>query len=137
MINLEKGQRISMDSSLTLVGACDRNERKVKFSSFGPTSDGRTKPDLMALGLFPTIATENGTIKNASGGTSFACPLISGCCATLWEEFPDSTAQTIKRALMQTASRAKKPNNKYGYGATPCLSKRITIIHTVNSNRMN
>lgn len=111
------------DSVIT-VGACDRNEKKVKFSSFGPTSDGRTKPDLMALGLFPTIVTDNGTIKNASGGTSFACPLISGCCATLWEEFPDSTAQTIKRALMQTASRAKKPNNKYGYGIPNVLAAR-------------
>lgn len=111
------------DSVIT-VGACDRYEKKVDFSSFGPTSDGRTKPDLMALGLFPTIVTDNGTIKNASGGTSFACPLISGCCATLWEEFPDSTAQTIKRVLMQTASRAKKPNNKSGYGVPNVLAAR-------------
>lgn len=104
------------DSVLT-VGACKYNGKKTKFSSFGPTSDGRIKPDVMALGLFPTIVVANGEIKNASGGTSFSCPLVAGCCATLWEEFPDSSAQAIKRLMMRSGDRYDKPNNKYGHGA--------------------
>lgn len=108
--------------SVLTVGACNRKNKKVKFSSFGPTADGRTKPDVMALGLYPTIVTPNGKIANTSGGTSFACPLIAGCCATLWEEFPDSSAQTIKQTVMRSATRWEKPNNKYGQG-TPNISK--------------
>ncbi len=103
------------DSVLT-VGACKLNGKKTKFSSFGPTSDGRIKPDVMALGLYPTIVTANGTIKNSSGGTSFSCPLIAGCCATLWQEFPDSSAQAIKRVFMRSGDRYAKPNVKYGNG---------------------
>ena len=109
------------DSVLT-VGACKYNDKKTKFSSFGPTSDGRIKPDVMALGLFPTIVVANGEIKNASGGTSFSCPLVAGCCATLWEEFPDSSAQAIKRLIIRSGNRYNKPNNKYGHG-TPSITK--------------
>lgn len=102
--------------SIITVGACDYNQKKVNFSSFGPTYDKRIKPDVMALGLYPTIVTANGTIRNTSGGTSFSCPLMAGACATLWSEFPDSSAQTIKKAILKCADRSDKPNNKYGYG---------------------
>lgn len=102
--------------SIITVGACDYNQKKVNFSSFGPTYDKRIKPDVMALGLYPAIVTANGTIRNTSGGTSFSCPLMAGACATLWSEFPDSSAQTIKKFILKCADRSDKPNNKYGYG---------------------
>ncbi|MCQ2608079.1 MAG: S8 family serine peptidase [Bacteroidales bacterium] len=102
--------------SIITVGACDYKQKKTAFSSFGPTSDKRIKPDVMALGLYPAIVTANGTVRNASGGTSFSCPLMAGACATLWSEFPDSSAQTIKKYILQFADRSNKPNNKYGYG---------------------
>ncbi len=102
--------------SIITVGACNYNQKKTAFSSFGPTSDKRIKPDVMALGLYPAIVTANGTVRNASGGTSFSCPLMAGACATLWSEFPDSSAQTIKKFILKCADRSNKPNNKYGYG---------------------
>lgn len=102
--------------SIITVGACKYNGKKTSFSSIGPTADGRIKPDVMALGLYPTIVTANGEIKNASGGTSFSCPLIAGCCATLWNEFPDSSAQEIKRIIIRSSDRYAKPNTKYGNG---------------------
>ncbi|MCQ2606755.1 MAG: S8 family serine peptidase [Bacteroidales bacterium] len=102
--------------SIITVGACNYSQKKVAFSSFGPTYDKRIKPDVMALGLYPAIVTANGTIRNTSGGTSFSCPLMAGACATLWSEFPDSSAQTIKKFILKCADRSNKPNNKYGYG---------------------
>lgn len=111
------------DSVLT-VGACKHNGKKTSFSSIGPTSDGRIKPDVMALGLFPTIVTATGEIKNSSGGTSFSCPLVAGCCATLWSEFPDSSAQAIKRLIIRSADRYPKANNKYGYGVPDVTKAR-------------
>lgn len=110
--------------SIITVGACKYNGKKTKFSSFGPTSNGKIKPDVMALGLYPTIVTPNGTIKNTSGGTSFSCPLTAGCCATLWEEFPDSSAQAIKKVIMRSGDRYDKPNNKYGYGVVNVAKAR-------------
>lgn len=111
------------DSVLT-VGACNRKNKKTRFSSFGPTSDNRIKPDVMSLGLYPTIVTSNGSIRNSSGGTSFSCPLVAGCSAILWQEFPDSSAQTIREALIRSGDRYAKPNNKYGYGTVSVLRAR-------------
>ena len=115
------------DSVLT-VGACKINGKKTKFSSIGPTSDGRIKPDVMALGLYPTIVTANGVVKNTSGGTSFSCPLIAGSCATLWQEFPDSSSQAIKKAVIRSGDRYFKPNAKYGNGI-PNIQKARAYLY--------
>jgi len=117
------------DSVIT-VGACKYNNKRVKFSSKGPTSDGRIKPDVMALGLYPTIVTPNGSVRNTSGGTSFSCPLVAGCCATLWEEFPDSSAQAIKNAISFGCDRHEKPNNKYGNGTVNVAKARFYFYAT-------
>ncbi len=115
--------------SIITVGACKVNKKRTKFSSLGPTSDGRIKPDVMALGLFPTIVTATGKIANTSGGTSFSCPLVAGCCATLWQEFPDSSAQAIKKALIRSGDRYFKPNAKYGHGI-PNINKVRAYFYT-------
>ncbi len=117
------------DSVIT-VGACKYNNKRVNFSSKGPTSDGRIKPDVMALGLYPTIVTPNGNVRNTSGGTSFSCPLVAGCCATLWEEFPDSSAQAIKAAILFGCDRHEKPNNKYGNGTVNVAKSRFYFYAT-------
>lgn len=116
--------------SIITVGACKRNNKRVKFSSKGPTFDGRVKPDIMALGLYPTIVTPTGKVRNASGGTSFSCPLLAGCCATLWEEFPDSSAQAIKTAILKSGDRYKKPNYKYGNGTANIAKARFYFYAT-------
>ncbi len=125
--------------SIITVGAIKRNKKKTNFSSIGPTSNGKIKPDVVALGLYPTIVIANGDIKNASGGTSFSCPLVAGCCATLWEEFPDSSAQAIKKILLRSSDNYDKPNCKYGYGepniakaCAYCYAKELYDILAIN-----
>lgn len=84
-------------------------------SSRGPSSDGRIKPDLAALGSGVTVIQDNGAIGTASG-TSLAAPLITSLIAGVWQKFPEFSAKEIVAALKKTASRSGNPDNTVGYG---------------------
>ncbi|ESU22704.1 serine endopeptidase [Flavobacterium enshiense DK69] len=97
------------------VGAVNSEEVKTGFSSIGPTFDGRIKPDLMAMGINVTVATENGTIASAAG-TSFAGPILAGAVTSFWSAFPSKSNAEIIRLVKASADRYTNPNNNYGYG---------------------
>ena len=84
-------------------------------SSRGPSSDGRIKPDLAALGSGVTVIQDNGAIGTASG-TSLAAPLITSLIAGVWQKFPELSAREIVAALKKTGSRSGNPDNIIGYG---------------------
>jgi hypothetical protein len=99
------------------VGAVDAAGNLVGFSSRGPTADGRIKPDVLARGLGASVispTTTNGYTSN--NGTSFSCPLVGGVVAQILSAHPDLTPAQVMEALRQTASRANRPDNDYGYG---------------------
>lgn len=98
------------------VGACDTAGNRLDFSSFGPTADGRLKPNVVALGEMVAIASVYSCKISFSDGTSFSAPLISGMAASLWSAFPEKTSQEIMEAIQQSAHLAKHPNSKQGYG---------------------
>lgn len=104
--------------SLIAVGAVDDAGFVAAFSSFGPSADGRVKPDLAALGVNdPLIAASGGPAAYGSNdGTSFAAPLVAGLAACLWQARPAWRAVDVIRALRETASRAGSPNDRVGYG---------------------
>lgn len=91
------------------------NEVKSSFSSIGPSSDGRIKPDLSAMGSATTVIRENGTIGTASG-TSVSSPLLASLAAGLVQANPSVSKNNIVTALKLTASLADNPNNSLGYG---------------------
>ena len=74
------------------VGAVDNAGNHAAFSGWGPTPDGRTKPEVMALGVQAAYPHADGTIRNGNG-TSFSSPLLCGAAACLWQAFPNATAQ--------------------------------------------
>jgi serine protease AprX len=84
-------------------------------SSIGPSSDGRIKPDLAALGTGVNVVQSNGNMSTASG-TSVAAPLITSLVAGVWQAYPELTSKEIVLLLKSTASRATNPNNSVGYG---------------------
>lgn len=103
------------DSILT-VGAVDIQRHIGTFSSYGPSADGRTKPDVCAVGVQATLINPYGNIIQ-SNGTSFATPLLAGLAATLWSALPDENAMQIRERIIQSADRYDNPDtDQYGYG---------------------
>jgi subtilisin family serine protease len=115
----------------------------VAFSSRGPTSEGRLKPDVVApgtciLSTLSRVATASTTFGTSSdslfffdSGTSMATPLVAGCVAVLRETLvkngtADPSAALLKALLINgavelvgqyTPSEAgPAPNNDSGWG---------------------
>ncbi len=99
------------------VGAVDSDGLVTYFSSPGPTFDGRTKPDVAALGIANTVADPNDDANYLSAsGTSFSCPLTAGVVALMLERVPQLTPGQVAEALQQTASQSSAPDNDMGWG---------------------
>ena len=98
----------------------DDDGRISSFSSPGPTADGRTKPEVCALGVRNFVAASSPTSGDSSyqwgNGTSYATPLVAGVVALLLEAHPDWTPRQVREALLSTASRSGAPDNDYGWG---------------------
>ncbi len=107
--------------SVIAVGAIDSSGRIANFSSNGPTPDGRTKPDVVAMGVDVYTAvsfssSENDTTYSYSSGTSFSCPLTAGVCALILSAHPELTPMQVREALRMTADRKDNPDNVFGWG---------------------
>lgn len=94
----------------------------MKFSAWGPTDDGRIKPDIVADGneLYSCIATNN-TSYDTYSGTSMAAPNASGSAALLVQDYKDffgemMRASTLKGLIIHTASDRGNPGPDYKYG---------------------
>ena len=98
------------------VGAVDRFGARADFSSFGPSADGRIKPDLVAPGADVVVAGNMGISLGLSSGTSLASPMLAGALASLWSAFPEKTAQEILQAVFASADQYQAPDNERGYG---------------------
>ncbi len=103
--------------SVVSVGATDNSGSRAYFSSVGPTSDGRIKPDIMAMGQGVRVAsywTANG--YGLASGTSFSCPLAAGVAALVLSQRSWITPMQLAEALKSTASNSLSPNREYGWG---------------------
>lgn len=103
--------------SIIGVGAVDKKGMITSFSSNGPTSDGRIKPDVVAPGQTVYLAKMGeGNKYDYANGTSFATPITAGVCALILSAHPELTAMQVREALRNTANNSSTPNNVYGYG---------------------
>ena len=98
------------------IGAVKEDETYAVFSSQGPTSDGRVKPDVTAQGQNPYVSDATGNITNTGSGTSYSGPIVAGMVACLWQALPTKTNQQIKQLITQSADRYASPTVQYGYG---------------------
>ncbi|MEO0732783.1 MAG: S8 family serine peptidase [Bacteroidota bacterium] len=98
------------------IGALTAEGKRAYFSSFGPTADGRTKPDVSALGVNVAAITANGQGLTGANGTSLASPLVAGLLACLRQAVPDATNQELLDAVRNTADQAEAPDAERGYG---------------------
>lgn len=97
------------------VGAVDILNQLANFSSIGPTSDDRQKPEIVAKGVRTTVLSGSNNIS-VNSGTSFSAPLISGFAASLWQQFPELTSLELRNLIIGSGDIVNEPNNKKGYG---------------------
>jgi len=102
--------------SILAVGATDGNGNWVSFSSLGPSSDGRVKPDVADMGSGSAIARTDADSITTGSGTSFATPELAGAVACLWQAYPNFTNYEIRQAVIQCASQYNNPDTLLGYG---------------------
>jgi subtilisin family serine protease len=85
-------------SSFT-VGATGLTEDELEsYSSRGPTTDNRIKPDIVA----PTGEIVD-VYPDGFFGTSGAAPAVAGAAALVWQRFPDMSNEEVKAFLMENA----------------------------------
>lgn len=118
------------------VGAVNNAEIKASFSSVGPTSNNKQKPDLMAMGVSATVATQSGSI-GLSNGTSFSSPILAGAIASFWSAFPNKTNAEIVQFVKASADRFSSPNNQYGFGIPDFQAALINALKTVEFENKN
>jgi serine protease AprX len=113
--------------SIIAVGAVDPSGFKAGFSSFGPTSDGRIKPDLVAQGGPAYVCNAGCFFGN---GTSFATPVLAGAVTCLWQYKNFATNMQIIAALKATADSTASPNNRIGWGIPHMCAAALTLTTT-------
>ena len=101
------------------VGAVTSDGTPSYFSSFGPSSDGRVKPEVCATGSFSAIISSAGTPSNGDG-TSFATPIMAGMMACLLQRYKAIDAltdvPTILNSVFKSGSLYNNPTDQMGYG---------------------
>lgn len=106
--------------SILCIGGVDRYGEHSSFSSYGPTADGRIKPEVCACATGASVAEVDypewyGNVT-VGYGTSFATPIAAGTIASLMSALPDVNPAIIRRAIIATASQSNNPDNTLGYG---------------------
>ena len=97
------------------VGAIGSDKRIAPFSSYGPSADGRVKPDIISVGWNTQLIAGDGNVGIGSG-TSFSNPNIAGLIACLWQAFPEFTNLEIIDAVIKSSDQYASPDNRRGYG---------------------
>ena len=121
------------------IGATTKTDQVADFSSRGPTSDNRVKPDLCFPGgsiiSCRAQGTSMGTVINASytqaSGTSMATPHAAGACALLLQATPGLAPQQLKDILMNTAKYLNLDANIEGTGRAQVDKAYQQAISTV------
>ena len=115
------------------------------FSSWGPTGDGRIKPDVVADGL--NVLSSFSSADNAYdilSGTSMASPASAGSSFLLQEEYSKlhsgafMRAATLKGLLIHTADEAGPspgPDYQYGWGLIN-MQKAVSVITSNNTDQL-
>jgi hypothetical protein len=117
------------------VGATGRDGTVTTFSSRGPVKDGRTKPEIMADGLWTTSTVpDDGYFLQQ--GTSMASPAVAGGLGLLYEKYrSQNSGANPKNGLMKalilnggTDLGNTGPDYTYGFGWMN-LYRSVDMLH--------
>lgn len=136
----------SIAKNILLVGSIDQisgryespeNVFASSFSSFGPTDDGRIKPDIVAQGQSVYVTTPDNNYYGNGRGTSFSSPSITGIAALLQQlnfELNDAylTASELKALLLNTTNETGSnpgPDYAYGFGLADAFQAANLLVN--------
>ena len=112
--------------SVIAVGSVNTSRVPANSSSYGPSADGRIKPDVASVGVSAVIQATNNTIATGNG-TSFACPNMAGLSACLWQAFPEFNNIKIIQTLRAAGDKFNSPDDRTGYGI-PDMKKAFSSL---------
>jgi subtilisin family serine protease len=132
-----------------------------RFSSKGPSVDGRIKPNISAPGfdvpsavnnkqfggwmldktLLKTVFRNDTQYWSAFNGTSMAAPHVTGIVALILQSNPNLTSAQVKTILETTATvdqnTGSVPNNSYGYGKVNAYNAVLMALQYAGINSFN
>ncbi len=120
------------DSILT-VGAVEYSGIIAPFSSLGPSSDGRIKPNVCAVGWGTYMYFPNGNLTQGNG-TSLSSPVIAGLSACLWQANRQATNMQLVDAILQSSDRFGNPDTVYGHGIPDFYQANLILKANYRSN---
>lgn len=91
----------------------------ISFSSYGPTADGRMKPNVCNFGYAECADSGNDTATTFAAGTSFSSPLTTGFCACAMQAVRKQksvTAMQMKAMIEESADLYPYYDYAFGYG---------------------
>ena len=113
------------------VGAVTGTGIASSFTSFGPTSDNRVKPDVCAMGTATALINTSG-LASAGNGTSYSSPVMTGALTCLLQKYKSSkpapcNLATFRNAVIMSSSLYQNPTAQLGYGI-PDIDKAAKIL---------
>ncbi len=140
--------------NILLVGAVDpisngynqpSDVRISGFSSYGPTDDGRIKPDIVGNGVAVlSTSSDNDRAYKSSSGTSMSSPNVAGTMLLLQEHYSNLNSGNVMRAAtlrglaIHTANEAgiaPGPDYIYGWGLLNA-GKAAALISNANGTHL-
>ncbi len=121
------------------VGAINiRDYTIASFSSRGPVTDGRIKPEITANGWAVTSTKANNTY-GGEYGTSMACPAVTGSLSLMYERYrqlhngADPTSALMKALVCNTAEDLGNAGPDYSFGFGMLNARRA--VEAIEQNR--
>ena len=108
------GAPADADSILSVGGINSKTGMHSDFSSFGPTFDGRLKPEIVTFSDVITV-NKKGDLR-LSYGTSFAAPLATGFAACVKQMHPEWDNMMLYREICKSGHLYPYYDYAHGYG---------------------
>jgi serine protease AprX len=119
----------SAAKNVVTVGAVELDNTMSNYSNWGPTDDGRIKPEIVTLGTAIDVPLHNNNTKTtgndeSSTGTSYASPAAAAGALLLQQYYYSLNNSYMKAAMLKALllhsadddASGNGPDNKFGWG---------------------